>query len=124
MVRALQRLAASAALGDLVTAMPADVDERAELTVATVHDDDRHVANPAGEERSRLGHLRSDTGVLPGAAEDSLVLEPQDVGVGIPRRGQGQLPLEVSQHAWIRHGDHHRERTSAASSRPHAVPWN
>jgi hypothetical protein len=64
--------------------MPADVEERAQLTVAGVRDDDRHASGAGGEEGSRLRCLASVSDVLPGRAEDQLVLAAQDLGVRVP----------------------------------------
>ena len=70
--------------------MPADVHEAAQLSLVVAQDDDRHVACPRGDIRARLRHLVTARDVLPPAAEDPLLLEPQDRRVRVPGRGQGR----------------------------------
>ena len=72
------------ALADERAAVAAHVQEGAEAALLVAHDDDRHPAEIAGEERPRLGHLVGAAGVLPRAPEDPLPLEPQHGGVGVP----------------------------------------
>src|SRR5581483_7500087 len=82
-VRALQRLARPFSLGDDGAAMAADVEERAEDAVAVARDDDRRAAG-AGCEEAGLRELPEVAGVLPRAAEDPLLLAPQDLRVRVP----------------------------------------
>ena len=84
MVRALKCLALALALADERAAVAAHVQEGAETALLVAQDDDRHPAEIAGEERARLGHLVCAAGVLPGAPEDPLPLEPQHGRVGVP----------------------------------------
>ena len=83
-VRALERLAPPLALADERAAVAADVQERAERAFLVAHDDDRHAARVAGEERARLGDLIGAARVLPGAPEDPLPLEPEHVRIRVP----------------------------------------
>jgi hypothetical protein len=64
-VRALQRLALARAFRERKAAVPAHVEERAQLAVAGVRDDDRQAARVRGEERSRLRRLARVADVLP-----------------------------------------------------------
>src|SRR5206468_9433554 len=83
-VGALQGLPPALALADERAAVPADVDEAAQLAVAPAHDDDRQLAGVCGEERARLGDLVCAARVLPEAREDSLLLEPEHRRVRVP----------------------------------------
>ena len=94
MVRALERLALAAARRDLVATVPADVDERAQHPVLAADDHDRDVPRAAGEEGAGLRDGLHGPGVLPAAAEDPLLLEPVDVGVGVPGRGKREALIE------------------------------
>ena len=81
------------------TAVPADVHERLQLVFpcAGHHDGDQ----PGGrrEERARFGELPRVPHVLPGAAEDPLLLETQDLRVRVPverqRRAAGERIAEL-----------------------------
>ena len=67
--------------------MAADVEEGAQVALVVAHDHDRDAAEIAGEERARLGDLVGAAGVLPGAAEDPLALEPEHGRVRVPVEG-------------------------------------
>ena len=54
------------------------------LPVAVARDDDRHVADAAGEEVTRFGGVLGRTGVLPAVSKDPLLLPPQQLGVRVP----------------------------------------
>ena len=88
MVRTLERLARALAVGDDRAAVPADVQERAELAVARSRDDDRDVTRTAGEIGPGLGYLAEVAHVLPGPPEDRLLLPVQDLGLEIPIPGE------------------------------------
>ena len=73
--------------------MPADVEEGARPVVAA-HDEDRYVTGPGREALAgslRLSHMPD---VLPGVAEDPLLLAAQHVGIGVPapRNHAANLP--------------------------------
>ena len=55
-----------------MTAVPADIDERAQSAVAIPEEHDRHVSRPCGTNEPGPGELAGVAGVLPGAAEDAL----------------------------------------------------
>ena len=86
-VGTLQRLALPGAVAEEVAAMTADVDECAERVVAAAHEDDRHVARAGRHERTGLAQVAGVAGVLPGAPEDPLLLEPRDRRVDVPVPG-------------------------------------
>ncbi len=100
-VGALQRLALALALRDLEAAVPADVHERLQLVFpcAGHHDGDQ----PGGrrEERARFGELPRVPHVLPGAAEDPLLLETQDLRVRVPvERERGAAGERIAE-VWV-----------------------
>ena len=86
-VRALQRLALARAVAEEGAAMPADVDERAQLTVTVADEDDGHIAGAARDERARLAQLAGVAGVLPGLPEDPLLLEAGYRRIDVPVPG-------------------------------------
>jgi hypothetical protein len=83
-VRALQRLALPGAFRQRKATVPADVQEGAQLAVAGVGDDDRRAARAGAEERPRLQRFSRVPDVLPGRAEDQLLLTAQDLGIRVP----------------------------------------
>ena len=95
MVRALERLALAAARRNLVATVPADVDESAQLSVAAADDEDRDVAGATREVGAGLGDGLGRAGVLPAPAEDALLLEPVDLGVGVPAGGKREALVEL-----------------------------
>ena len=95
MVGALQRLAPPATLRDLVPAVAADVDEGPQRPLTVTRHDDRDVSRAAGEELAGLGHVLRHAGVLPGAPEDALLLEPEHGRIRVPRRRQREAALEL-----------------------------
>ncbi len=64
-VRALERLASPGAFADDRPAVPADVQERAQLVLTIADEDDGHVGDGGSEERRRLRHVALVTDVLP-----------------------------------------------------------
>ncbi len=113
-VRALQRLPATAALDHEVPAVPADVDEATQHPVRAPHDDDWHLAGLAGEELAGLHDVVRDACVLPGTPEDPLLLESVYLRVGVPACGEREPLLEL---AAERGGDADRHREPNATSR-------
>src|SRR5262249_25256297 len=91
----LEGLPLAAAGRDLVPTMPTDVDEAAEHARPVASDDDRDVARAARHECPRLRDRLDRPRVLPAAAEDTLLLQPVDLGVGVPRRRQRQAAVEL-----------------------------
>ena len=68
--------------------MTADVEEGAQL-LAVPHDENRHVAGLRRELVAVLGDHSLVPDVLPGRAEDALLLAPEHVGIRVPAPGQG-----------------------------------
>ena len=68
--------------------MTADVEEGADL-LAGPHDENRDVAGLRRELVAVLGDHAAVTDVLPGRAEDALLLAPEHVGIRVPAPGQG-----------------------------------
>ena len=95
MVRALQRLAATAPLGHDGGAVAADVDEAVQAPVMVAHDDHRHQAGVSGQVLARDLHPVGDADVLPGVGEDASLLLAEDVRVGEPAEGQGDALVEA-----------------------------
>ena len=83
-VGALDRLALARPLGDREAAVPADVQEGAQLAVARARDDDRRAARARRRVRAGLRQLAEMPGVLPRRAEDALLLAAQDLRVAVP----------------------------------------
>ena len=79
-VGALDRLALARALCDREAAVPADVEEGAELAIACACDDDRRAAGARGRVRAGLRQLAEMPRVLPRSAEDALLLAPRISG--------------------------------------------
>ena len=77
-VSALQCLPPALALAEDRAAMTADVDERAQHTLAVADEDDRNVSHARRGVRPRLGNLPCVARVLPEPAEDPVLLEAQD----------------------------------------------
>ena len=84
-VAALERAAAPFPLRHHEAAVAADVDERPELAVAVVGDDDRDEPGPAREVAAGRVDLPRVPHVLPSTAEDPLLLGPQNRLVRVPR---------------------------------------
>src|SRR4029077_4605383 len=82
-VRALQGLAAALPFGERVTAVAADGDEPAQHAVAIARHDDGRPGDLGGEV-ARLPELPGVADVLPGRAEDPLLLPTQDLRVRVP----------------------------------------
>ena len=83
-VGALQRRAASVALGDGKAAVAADVEKGAELALARARDDNRRQADGRGEERARLRQSAEVAGVGPGGAEDPRLLPSKRLRIRVP----------------------------------------
>src|SRR5205085_9920216 len=83
-VVALDRSAGAAALQQDRTAVPADIDERAQLAVLVPRHEDRHTPRIGGEERSRLRNLLGAASVLPRAREDPRTIATQQLLSGVP----------------------------------------
>ncbi len=94
-VRALERLALALALGDLEAAVAADVEKRAHLAVLRAGHDDRRAAGLRREERARLRKLPEVADVLPGRAEDALLLAAQDLRIRVPAVGERRLHVRL-----------------------------
>ncbi len=93
-VRALERLAVPVALRDQVPAVAADVDEAAQDALVVADDHDRDLAREAREEVAGLRDAVGPAGVLPGAREDALALQPLDRRVGVPVRRERRAGRE------------------------------
>src|SRR5918996_1439753 len=87
-VRALEGRAPAGAAADDGAPVPADVEERAELSLIIADDDDGDVADPGSGERARLRYVAGVADVLPRRAEDALALELEDGGIRVPGPGQ------------------------------------
>ena len=77
--------------------MLADVQERAQLSVTSAHDEDRDVAHMCRHELAGLRELIGAGDVLPEAAEDMLLLGPEHVWIGVPAPGK-HLPARYHAH--------------------------
>jgi hypothetical protein len=87
-VRALQRLPLASLGDDHGAAVAADVDERAQRSVTVAHDDDRDVSGTARRARAGLANPLGWPGVMPGVAEDLLLLGSEHVRRQVPLPGQ------------------------------------
>ncbi len=83
-VRALDRLPPVVALAERMPAVPADVDEPAQLAVAGAREDDRQCSRVGGGQLAGRGDLIEACCVLPAAREDPLLLDTQHRRVGVP----------------------------------------
>jgi len=110
-VGALQRLALALALRDLEAAVPADVHERLQLVFAGAGNDDRHETCSAREERGRFRELPRVPHVLPGAAENPLLLEPEEFRVGVPVERERGAARERIAEPWV-DADGHEAKSS------------
>jgi hypothetical protein len=90
-IRTLEGTAVPFAARDDVAAMPADVEEGAQLPVVCACDDDGDLARSRREERAVVGYLAGMADVLPRPREDPFVLAAEDVGIGVPRPWQRPL---------------------------------
>src|SRR5262245_481615 len=107
-IRALHRLSGALGVDEERAAVPADIEERAHAVLGP-HDEHRDLARPGGEAVSYGLDLARVPDVLPGAAEDPLLLAAQHVRVGVPAPGQG-----------LRHRGQstpHRRRSAARATR-------
>ena len=75
--------------------MATDVDECAQLAIATSDHHDRDIAGPCREELPGLRDVGADADVLPGTPKDPFLLEPQDGRVRVPGGRQGESLLEL-----------------------------
>ena len=90
-VRALDRLSPPVLVHEHRAAVPADVEEAAQLAVAGAREQHRRVAGPDGRVRARLRDPLGVTDVLPRAREDPLLLAAQDLGRRVPRIRERRL---------------------------------
>src|SRR5919201_5962244 len=93
-IPALQRFAASVTVGDGEAAMPADVEQRAQLAVARARHDHGNLSDGRREERAGLRDLTCMPHVLPRAGEDPLLLASQHGLVRVPRPWKRRLHVE------------------------------
>jgi hypothetical protein len=87
-IGALERLAVARLLDDDRPAVPADVDERPLLAVLALDEQDGHLPGPTGDDVARLAEAAD---VVPGAAEDRLLLARQHRRVAVPVPGRGRF---------------------------------
>src|SRR3984893_7246653 len=83
-IRTMQRLALAGSLHDPEPSVATDVQEGAQLAVARARHGNGRTARPRREKRSGTRHLSEVARVLPGGAEDLLLLPPQDLGIDVP----------------------------------------
>ena len=83
------RLHVAGALQQLVGAMLADVIEGAKFAVAAANDEDTLIDNGRRHVVAGIGDLALVADILPGAEKDPLLLQLEDLGVGVIARRQG-----------------------------------
>ncbi len=74
--------------------MAADVDEAVDAALVVTHHDHRNEPRPGGEVLAGLGHPVGHADVLPGAGDDPLLLEPEDLRVCEPRERQRDAVIQ------------------------------
>ena len=87
-VGALERRSPPGAFADDRASVPADVEERAELVLLVADEHHGDVSHARRTERAGLRDLVRPAGVLPEAAEDPLLLEPEGGGIDVPAPGK------------------------------------